>query len=50
MDVAVLFGPLFTGALDAANDLIPLAIPIMIFFAVLGIVLKVTGRLGVKSR
>lgn len=50
MDVPVLFGPVFTGALEGFNDVIPLAVPIMVAFAILAIVLKVTGRVGVKTR
>lgn len=50
MDWTTLIGPLFTGALDAAESLIPLAVPVMVFFAGLGIVIKVASRAGVKTR
>jgi len=50
MDVDTLFGPLFTQTLAAGNDVVPLAIPVLVFFAVIGIVLAVTRKFGIKTR
>lgn len=50
MDVAVLFGPLFTGAGTAFEDVVPLGIPIAILFVTLGIVIAVARKFGLKTR
>lgn len=50
MDVDTLFGPLFTQTLAGFNDTVPLAIPIAVAFAVLGIVIAVIRKFGIKTR
>lgn len=50
MDVATLFASLFTQVNDAIADLVPLAIPITVSLALIGIVFVVIRKFGVKTR
>lgn len=50
MDFGTLLAPLATGALAAFNDILPVAIPIAVGFAGLGIAIKVFGRFGIRTR
>jgi len=50
MDYTVVFGPLFTGAYDAFQAILPLAIPVALLFVGLGIALSVSRKFGIKTR
>lgn len=48
MDWAVLLAPVATGATDAISDVLPIAIPVLVALAGLGIAVRVFGKFGVK--
>jgi len=50
MDVTALFGPFFTDTLAGFNETVPLALPIAGAFALLGIVIAVIRKFGIKTR
>lgn len=47
-DWATLLGGVGTGATDAITAVLPLAIPVLVVLAGLGIALRVFGKFGVK--
>jgi hypothetical protein len=48
MDIADLFEPLATGALDAINAVVPIAIPVVVALVGLSIAIRVFGKFGIK--
>lgn len=48
MEWDTLLGPVATGALAAFTDVLPIAVPVVVALAGLGIALKVLGKLGVR--
>lgn len=48
MDFGDLLAPVATGALGAITDVLPIAIPVLVALAGLGIALKVFGKFGIR--
>ena len=48
VDYGVLMAPVATGATDAISAVLPIAIPVLVALAGLGIAIKVFGKFGVK--
>jgi len=48
MDFGTLLAPVATGVTDTITDVLPIAIPVLVALAGIGIALKVFGKFGVK--
>ncbi len=47
-DVGALFQPVADGVLTAINAILPVAVPVLVALAAIGIALKVFGKFGVR--
>lgn len=48
MDFATLFGGVATGALDAIEAIVPVAVPVLVGLVGITIALRVFGKFGIK--
>lgn len=47
-DLGVLFAPAATGVTDTIVSILPVAIPVLVLLAGIGIALKVFGKFGIR--
>lgn len=48
MDIGVLMAPVATGALDAVEAIVPIAIPVLVILVSITLALRTFGKFGLK--